>query len=379
MPPTTLPPTTAPTITPTTRPTTLPTTTESQTPLTEAERILARLTLEQKIAQLFVIRPEDLTEETETFSAGAADLYRQYPVGGFILFGTNLSSPAQLQALSQKIYQSSEEVIGLPPILTVDEEGGYVARLAKIPAFGVPVFPTMAELGLQGDPGVVENAARTIGNYLKPYGFNLDFAPVADVLSNPDNQVVRERSFGSDPTLVATMVRAYVQGLTSTGLSATLKHFPGHGATTADTHTGAAVSYRTLAELRSIEFPPFIAGIAAGAEVVMVGHFSVPNYTGDDTPASLSAKVIHNLLRGELGFQGLVVSDALGMGAIIDVYGSAQAAVMAFQAGNDLLLMPANFLSAYQAMLTAVQNGTISVSRLDESVLRIIAFKLKHR
>ncbi len=326
-----------------------------------------------------MIRPEDLSGETVTFSARAAELYRQYPVGGFIVFGTNLTSPSQLKILSQNIYQSSEQAVGLPPIFTVDEEGGYVARLAKIQAFGVPSYPYMADLGGQGDLQQVENIARSIGNYLKPYGFNLDMAPVADVLSNPENQVVKERSFGSDPNLVASMVQAYVKGLTSTGLAATLKHFPGHGATTSDTHTGAAVSYRSLAELRSIEFPSFRAGIAAGAEVVMVGHFSVPNYTGDDTPASLSAKVIENLLRGEFGFQGLVISDALGMGAIIDAYGPAQAAVKAFQAGNDLLLMPANFLSAYQAMLAAVQNGTISEQRLDESVLRIIAFKLKHR
>lgn len=345
---------------------------------TTVQEVLASLSLEEKVAQLFILAPEKLSGEFYTFSENANNIYKQFPVGGFIIFGENLKSPTQLKQLNSDIYKSSIDRTGLPPILGIDEEGGLITRIARKPEFGVPNFDYMSNIGSTGNTNLARDAAFQIGSYLKPYHFNVNFAPAADVLSNPENTVLQGRSFGQNPVEVSQMVSAYVSGLRNSGLAACLKHFPGHGATAADTHKGMAVSYRTSEELYKIEIPPFRAGIDAGSEFVMIGHFSVPNYTGNDLPASLSPEIIKGLLRREMAYQGLVITDALAMQAIVSAYGSANAAVLAFNAGNDLLLMPENFKEAYSALLQSFRDGRSSVEQLNNSVSRIIQFKLTH-
>ena len=206
----------------------------------------------------------------------------------------------------------------------------------------------------------------------------MDFAPVADVVS-AENAVIGNRSFGSDPNVVGTMVAAEVQGLQESGVSACLKHFPGIGDTTTDTHDEKAVSEKTLEDMQQTDLPAFQSGIDAGADFVMVSHMSLPNVVGDDTPCSLSGAVISDLLRNQLGYNGIVITDALDMSAITDSYSSAEAAVKAIEAGADMLLMPENFEEAYQGVLDAVQKGTISEDRINESLKRIYRVKYRDR
>ena len=205
-----------------------------------------------------------------------------------------------------------------------------------------------------------------------------DFAPDADVLTNPNNTAIGVRSFGSDPDMTAQMVEQAVKGFQDHQVSAVIKHFPGHGGTTTDSHNGAAIVDRSLEELRSAEFLPFEAGIQAGVDMVMVGHLQVPQVISDDTPASLSSEMITDVLRNELGYDGIVITDSLSMGAITTYYTSADAAVKCIQAGGDMLLMPYSFTEAYQGVLDAVNSGEISEDRINESVTRILKVKCKN-
>lgn len=353
---------------------------ESSGNSTAAER-LASMTLEEKAAQLFIITPEALTGYTQVTRSGEVtrDALENYPVGGLIYFSGNLQSPEQVKAMTAGVQEYAQELQGLPLFLAIDEEGGTVARLGNHEAFDLPKIENMAEIGAQQDGDRAYEVGAVIGGYLKEYGFNMDFAPDADVLTNPDNQVVADRSFGSDPELVAQLSGRMAAGLRDQGIMPVFKHFPGHGATAEDTHEGFAVADRTLDELKEKELVPFARAAADGAECIMAAHISVPQVTGDDTPASLSSVMLTDVLRGDLGFDGLIVTDALNMGAITEHYTSGEAAVAALKAGADLLLMPEDFGAALEGVLKAVESGEISEDRLDQSVLRILERKTEMR
>ena len=271
----------------------------------------------------------------------------------------------------------SMDVTGLPVFLATDEEGGQVRRLSGRGFDDVPYIDTMYSVGQTGDKKKAEETGKTIGTYLSEYGFNVDFAPVADIFSNPENTVIADRAFGNDADTVSGMVSSFVKGMKEAGVCATLKHFPGHGDTSEDSHAGGAASYRTLREMEESELLPFQAGIDAGAQFVMAGHISLPSVLPDDTPASLSYDILTGLLRNRMGFEGIIITDALNMGAVTSRYGSADAAVQAFMAGADMILMPADFESAYQGILQAAQYGIISEERLNDSVRRILCVKLE--
>lgn len=291
-----------------------------------------------------------------------------------MMFSKNIQDRDQICAMLANLQAYSK----YPLFLGVDEEGGsLVARVANSGTISVPTFPNMMEIGNTGNPEEAYEVGRTIGTYLKDLGFNLDFAPIADVLVNPENQVIGERAFGSDAELVAKMVKRVVEGLQEQEVSAVLKHFPGHGGTEADSHEGTAILNRTLEELRSEEFLPFQSGIEAGADMIMVGHISVPEVTGDDTPATLSETVITDLLRNELGFDGIIITDSMSMGAIVDHYGPGEAAVQVIRAGGDMILMPQDFVEARQAVLEAVYQQEITEERINESLRRIYRIKLR--
>ena len=335
-----------------------------------AEEILRELTTEEKVAQLFVVTPDQLsgavtTAVTKDFSAAVDN----YHVGGFILFARHINSPEQLRAFTTGLRQST----AIPPIIAVDEEGGRVARLARSDHFFLPKFADMGTVGATGDVENARGAGQTIGGYLMTYGFTLDFAPVADVNTNPENIVIGKRAFGSDPATVSNMVGAFLSGLHSTGIKGCIKHFPGHGDTKGDTHADYVAVNKTWEELNDCELLPFKQNLAA-ADSVMIAHVTV-SAVDEKYPASLSKTLITDKLRGELGYDGIILTDALDMGAIEKNYGSGEASVLAFEAGNDILLMPADFYAAYAAVLDAVQSGRISKERLDESVLRILQFK----
>ncbi|MCD8150910.1 MAG: N-acetylmuramoyl-L-alanine amidase [Clostridiales bacterium] len=350
--------------------------------LTLEEKVAAKLeelTLEEKVAQMFVVTPEALTGVDTAVQAGSTTqaAIEEYPVGGIVYMADNLQDPDQTAQMLENTMAYSQEAVGLPIFLSVDEEGGTVARVASNSAFGVTDVGNMSDIGASGDTEAAYEAGSTIGSYLSELGFNLDFAPVADVLTNSENEVVKVRSFGSDAELVSQMVEKEVAGLEEENVLACIKHFPGHGATGGDTHEGSVAAYRTLEELYESELIPFADAIEAGISFIMVGHFSLPEVTGDDIPCSLSSEIVTDLLREEMGYDGIVITDALNMGAISNTYSSAQAAIKAVEAGVDMLLMPENFQSAYEGLLDAVESGEISEERIDESVTRILTVKMQ--
>ncbi len=244
--------------------------------------------------------------------------------------------------------------------------------MSRLKKAGVTPISPMGELKTEEE---AQSAGRTLGKELKELGFNVDFAPVADVLVNSKNTEIGDRSFGSDAEKVSKMVGAFVPAIEGEGVSAVLKHFPGHGSTSVNSHTGYSESKRTLSELRECEFKAFSAGIEAGADFVMVSHMTAVNAVKEKTPSSLSKEIITDMLKGELGFEGIVITDALDMGAVTDSYGSGEAAVMAVEAGADMLLMPQNLGEAYDALLAAVKSGRITKERIDESVRKILTQK----
>ena len=218
--------------------------------------------------------------------------------------------------------------------------------------------------------------SKAIGSYLKEYGFDLDFAPVADVNTNPHNPVIGTRAYSNDPLTAADLVGAACAGLHEGGSGSCLKHWPGHGDTKTDTHKGRASTAKTWEEILDCEAIPFRAGIDAGTDMVMVSHIAAPAVTGSDEPASLSHVLITEKLRRELGYEGVVITDALDMGAVSHYYSPGEAAVQAFLAGADILLMPSDYFEAFDAMVAAVNDGTIPKERLDESVRRILQLRL---
>ena len=352
-------------------------TTESETE-TETEPSDA-LTLEQKVGQLFIVRPDALDPSQESDQVNDADedgvtevtdtmkeMLAKYPVGGVCQFGKNITDPDQIIRFNQDLQSISE----IPMFIAVDEEGGRVARLANNDTFDLPKYESAAAVGTSGDTSNALEMGQTIGSYLKKYGFNLDFAPDADVNTNPDNPVIGTRAFSSDAQTAADMVGAAAGGLREEGILPTLKHFPGHGDTAEDSHTSLAVSYKSLEELQACEFLPFQAD--SGVHAVMIGHIAVPNVTGNDTPASLCEEMVNMVPDKE---NTLIITDSLSMQAITDAHPSGKVAVMAFEAGCDILLMPEDLEAAYDAILEAVQNGTISEERLDNSVNKILYYK----
>lgn len=345
----------------------------------QAAQLVSQMTLEDKIAQMFVITPNALTGYASGVTAAGdttKEAYQSRPVGGIVYMADNLTDPEQTTTMLSNMQEIARERTGLPVFLCVDEEGGSVARIAGNDAFGVTDVGNMSDIGASGDVQNAYNAGSTIGSYLAALGFNVDFAPVADVLTNPDNQVIGQRSFGSDAQTVAGMVTSELQGLSAAGVYGTVKHFPGHGGTSGDSHDGAVSTDKTLEELMAEELVPFQSAVDGGVNFVMVGHISAPNVTGDNAPATLSKVMITDVLRGQMGYNGIVITDAMNMEAITGFYNSDKAAVLAVTAGADMILMPADYNTAYTGILNAVNDGTITEERINESVTRIVKAKL---
>ena len=332
---------------------------------------LSEMPLVDKVASLFVVRPEAITGVSTATQAGdgTREALTTYAVGGIVYFDKNILDREQIQTMLANTASMSR----YPIFLAVDEEGGSVSRVAGS-GIDVAQVGDMAAIGESGDTTQAYEAGATIGAYLKELGFNLDFAPVADV-AEAGNGELEDRVFGSNAQVVGTMVSNAVEGIEGAGVSSCLKHFPGIGEAEGDTHDGRVETVRTLDDMRSSEFIPFQAGIDAGADFVMVSHITAAAVDEESVPSSLSKVVMTDILRNELGFQGVVITDALDMSAITEYYTSEEAAVMAIEAGADMLLMPEDFEAAYNALLSAVQEGTISEERIDESLERIYRIK----
>jgi beta-N-acetylhexosaminidase len=350
---------------------------------TKVEKLLESMTLEEKIGQLFIIRPDALQltltpqQINDPIKYGVSELdlsmietLKKYHVGGIALFNKNMVTPTQLTNFINNLQLES----AIPLFVGVDEEGGSVSRIANASSFNVPKFENMQKIGDSGNIENAKNVGKVIGSYLKEYGFNLDFAPVADINTNPENIVIGNRSFGDDPKLVSTMVAAVIFGLHESKIMSSIKHFPGHGDTKGDTHTGFVSTEKTWDQLKQTELIPFINSLDT-TDMVMISHISTPNITSDDLPCSLSNEMIEKKLQHELGFKGVVISDSMSMGAITQKYSASESAVLAIVAGIDIILMPEDFVVAYKGIYDAVKDGIISESRIDVSVLKILNLK----
>lgn len=359
------------------QPSPTPRTSASPTPRTSAkvrkdaaQALLDGMTTHEKICQLLIVQPEVLTGGstvtgmTDELSAAL----RAYPVGGVLLSAQNMTSGEQLAALTAALSNGGKTA----PLISVDEEGGRVARLMN--TVGTTKLGSMYSYRAQGTQGAHDNA-QTIARDIAAYGFNTDFAPVADVWTNKRSNAIGDRAYSDDYDEAAALVAAAVKGFHDGGVICCLKHFPGHGSTKTDSHDGAATVDKTLPQLRQEDLKPFMSGIAAGADMVMVGHLTVP--TMDDAPASVSHKIVTNLLRYDLGFRGVIVTDGLQMQALAQ-YTDGEKAVLALAAGNDMLLEISDVPGAVAAVEQALADGTLTQAALDQSVLRILQLKLAH-
>lgn len=335
-----------------------------------AQTLLDSMTTQEKICQLLIVHPEALTGggTVTGMTDSLAAALREYPVGGVLLSAGNMTSGEQLAALTAALSNGCKTA----PLISVDEEGGRVARLMN--TVGTTKLGSMYSYRAQGTQGAHDNA-QTIARDIAAYGFNTDFAPVADVWTNKRSNAIGDRAYSDDYDEAAELVAAAVKGFHDGGVICCLKHFPGHGSTKTDSHDGAATVDKTLPQLRQEDLKPFMSGIAAGADMVMVGHLTVP--TMDDVPASVSRKIVTNLLRHDLGFRGVIVTDGLQMQALAQ-YTDGEKAVLALAAGNDMLLEISDVPGTVAAIEKALADGTLSRAALDESVLRILQLKLAH-
>jgi beta-N-acetylhexosaminidase len=293
-------------------------------------------------------------------------------LAGVTLFGPNIAAPGQVSTLTTALRAAARSVAGVDPVIAIDEEGGDVTRVAY--ADGSP-YPGNAALGAVDDVSLSRAVYRAIGLDLAALGINFNLAPCADVLGSADSPAVGTRSFGADTKLVSRHTAAAVAGLQGAGVAACAKHFPGHGRTGTDTHRAIATIEGGLAELRQRDLPPFAAAIRAGTVAIMPSHLRVPELTGD-LPATVSAAALGGLLRGELGFTGVIVSDALEMRATRDRFGVPGAAVLAVAAGTDLLCLgrdsdEAEYLAVRSALVDAVRDGTVAGTRLEDAADRV--------
>ena len=341
-----------------------------------AEKTLHKLTLEEKVGQVFMIwcRASFLNVENPEYLQLVEDL-QKYHVGSFAMTvhvdGPYLrrSEPYEAADLLNRLQKDSK----LPLLFAADFERGVSMRL-----MGTTVFPHAMAFGGDGKADDAETFGRISAEEARSIGIHWNFFPDADVNSNPTNPIINTRSFGEDPKQVGDLVTAYIKGAHEGGMLTTVKHFPGHGDTATDSHLGVASVNVDRAHLESIELPPFRRAIAAGVDSVMVAHVTVPALDSDPNHvATISPVIVSDLLEQQLGFKGIVVTDALDMAALTHLFASniGRAAVEAFKAGNDLLLIPADFPASYNAMLQAAQSGEISRERLDRSVLKILKTK----
>lgn len=356
-----------------------PTTTEpTTTTIDPIDELVASLTLEQKAGQLLMpilagTDPDQVSALNERIGGGVPTIrgiVETFALGGVIYLGDNVSSAEQLTALSAGIDDAARSATpGVGALISVDQEGGRVNRITD----GVEVFPSARSLAPDGD--AVRSAAAATGTALAAQGINVVLAPVAD-LTDSNAGVIGNRSYGADPQTTAEMVVASIQGLQGAGVAATVKHWPGHGDTTLDSHVVLPSIDIDRLTWEQRERVPFAAAVEADVEIVMVGHLALPGLDASGAPATVSSVLIDQLLRAELGFDGVVMTDALDMGAVQD-QDRGELVVQSIEAGVDILLAPPDVAIAHAAIVDAVRSGRISEDRLDASVARVLELKME--
>ncbi|WP_043669405.1 glycoside hydrolase family 3 protein [Streptomyces xylophagus] len=349
--------------------------------------LISRMTLPEKVGQLFVMRvyghsataPDQADIDANLSEIGvrtAAELIAKYRVGGIIYFtwAHNTRAPHQIADLSNGIQKASlEQPRGLPVLIATDQEHGIVCRI------GAPatLFPGAMAIGAGGSRADARTLGRISGAELRAMGVNQDYSPDADVNVNPANPVIGVRSFGADPDAVAGLVAAEVKGYQSARVAATAKHFPGHGDTAVDSHFGFPVITHSREVWGALDAVPFRAAVKAGIDSIMTAHIMVPALDDSGDPATLSHPIVTGILRGELGYDGVVITDSLGMEGVRQKYGDDRVPVLALKAGVDQLLNPPSLDVAWNAVLNAVRGGELTEARLDESILRVLRLKTR--
>jgi beta-N-acetylhexosaminidase len=344
-------------------------------------RIVDRMSLEEKVGQMFMTYAygtdadaPDPRNQAEYGVNSHRELIERYHLGGILYFvwSDNVQSPRQIAGLSNGVQRASiSSGARVPALVATDQELGLVVRITE-PA---TQFPGNMALGAARDPRLAKAAAEVTGEELRAMGVNQNFAPVADVNVDPENPVIGVRSFSSDPGLASSLTEAQVAGYRREHVAATAKHFPGHGDTSVDSHTGLPVIDHTWEELESIDLPPFEAAIDAGVDSIMTAHIVVPALDDSGRPATLSRPILTDLLRGRLDFEGVTVTDALDMQGVREMFGDERVPVEAIKAGADLMLMPPDLDLAYRSVLGAVRSGEISERRIERSVYRVLKMK----
>ena len=322
--------------------------------------MLENMSIEEKIAQMLIIE-----YDSDYVDDNLKSFLNSTPPGGFILMKENITTFDKTRQFVSDLNENSR----IPLIISIDEEGGSVQRLKYLMDFIVSDIPFMYNVGLTNNYDLAYNIGEIIAEEVRTIGVNVDFAPVIDIYSNPNNTVIGKRSFGSNVDLVSNMGINFTKGLEDNGVIGVYKHFPGHGDTDIDSHEALPIINKSLDDLKSFELVPFKSAVKAGAKMIMVGHIAIPQITHDNTPASLSKEVI-DILKNDLNYNGLIVTDALNMGAINDNYSNEEAYIKAIEAGNDLLLIPSDGINTINII-----KDKVSLDRINESAYKILKFK----
>ena len=330
------------------------------------DETLNNMTLDEKIGQMMIVYY--LKDEVDLTLRSSLSTVKP---GGFILFGENITTYDKTLEFIKKIKTSNK----VPMFIAIDEEGGKVQRLTSLQDTKVSYIPGMYYLGQMDDLRLTKDTGKVIAEELKVFGINMDFAPVIDIFENEENTVIGKRSFGNDYETVSKHGIAMANSLREYGIIPVYKHFPGHGNTSTDSHIDLPVVTKSKEELLKDELIPFKNAIENNAEIIMIGHLAVPEITGDNTPASLSKEIITDLLKNEMGYKGLVITDALNMGAITKNYSGKEIYEKAINAGVDILLMPSNSKEALNFIKESISERTITEERINESVRKILKFK----
>ena len=336
----------------------------------EIREYVNTLSIDEKIGQMLFIS----YQKSSSINSELSNILNTVKPGGFILFNENL----QEYKASYNFIENLQKNSSIPLFIGIDEEGGRVDRLSSLKKYSYEKIPPMLEIGSTNDENNAYKTGVTISKILQDFNINLDFAPVADVYSNASNTVIGNRSFGQEPYLVARMSTALAKGLSDNNIIPVYKHFPGHGNTSTDSHYNLPVVTKTKEELLKSDLIPFINAIENNAEIIMVGHLAVPEITNDFTPASLSKTIITDILKNELGYNNLIITDALNMKAITNYYSEKETYELAINAGVNMLLMPNNPLKAMELIKESINEGTISIESINNSVYKILKLKKKY-
>jgi len=337
--------------------------------INDASKIVNSMTIDEKIGQLFIIH-YNKPEITEEFK----HILETVKPGGFTLFNENIKTYEQTTKLIKDINSTAK----IPMFISIDQEGGRVQRLKSMPGMNIINIPSMSKIGESNDENQAYNTGITIANDLKKFSINMNFAPVIDIYLNPKNTVIGDRSFGNNAETVSKMGLSLANALKSNNIIPVYKHFPGHGNTEKDSHVEIPIITKTKEELYQDELIPFKNAISNNADIIMVGHLALPKITNDYTPASLSKQVVTDLLKNELGYKNLIITDALNMKAITNNYSEKQIYELAINAGVDILLMPNDPILAFNSIKKSLEEGTINETTITKSVEKIIALKLKY-